>query len=114
MVKQNKFDLNGQKLTARELTVEQIYNHLNGAAELPKGPAVFYDRLFPERIPFAMARESVGEEDSFWASLAPSDYDELLREVEKVNHFLSAMMCRVAKFQEEVLNKAISSGLSAK
>ena len=84
MRKEKRINVTGSEITARELTVEEVTNIMDGL----EGHAVEkYDLLFPDRLPAAAVRQATGLPESDLVKMTPSELDPIWKAVEEVNPF---------------------------
>lgn len=111
MARKKEFDVNGKKMTARELTAGQIRELLESADDA--GEASIVDIMYPERIPAAAAAMSVGKKLAALEKMAPSELDPIMEAATLVNPSLAALIKRLAKVGAAAMQAKSSTGASA-
>lgn len=111
MRKEKRITVDDKEIIARELTVEEVTNIMDGL----EGQAVEnYDLLFPDRLPAEAVRQATGLAEPDLVRMTPSELDAIWQAVEEVNSFFGAMVGRLAALGQAALVAGDPSAMTSK
>ncbi|MGE4545839.1 MAG: hypothetical protein AB7D06_17240 [Pedobacter sp.] len=100
-----------RKITAEELTVEQVTNIMDG---LQTATTDAFDLLFPDRLPSVAVCQSTGLTVVELKGMAPSELDAIWKATEEVNSFFVAMVGRLSSLGAAALAAGDLSAMTLK
>lgn len=111
MRKSKSFTVGEREITAKELTVEQVTNIMDG---LQKATTDTLDLLFPDRLPSDAVCQSTGLTVEALTKMAPSELDAIWTAAEGVNSFFVGMVGRLSALGAAALAAGDLSAMTSK